>query len=133
MYHEYDSHIIKFNQMYGLTCHDMPTDLGNQRLKDFKKILLDEIAEVDEIIEMTDPMERLVAIADWLGDLGVYGASESRRWGIPAGPVTRAIMESNFTKLGLDGKPIINQMGKVEKGPGYQRPEPAIREILFGS
>jgi hypothetical protein len=38
-------------------------------------------------------------------------------------------MQSNFSKLGADGKAIISE-GKVQKGPGYWKPEPQIKELL---
>ncbi len=39
-------------------------------------------------------------------------------------------MQSNFSKLGADGKPIYDERGKVMKGPGYWQPEPKIRALL---
>lgn len=40
------------------------------------------------------------------------------------------IMQSNFSKLGEDGKPIYDERGKIMKGPGYWKPEPKIAEYL---
>ena len=36
------------------------------------------------------------------------------------------IMQSNFSKLGADGKPIYDERGKVMKGPAIGNPEPKI-------
>ena len=47
----------------------------------------------------------LADMSDWLGDIVVYCASEARRWGLPLSDVLNVIMESNFSKLGADGKP----------------------------
>lgn len=33
------------------------------------------------------------------------------------------VHKSNMSKLGIDGKPIVNKKGKVQKGPNYFRPE----------
>ena len=33
------------------------------------------------------------------------------------------IQDSNMSKLGLDGKPIYRDDGKVMKGPNYRRPD----------
>jgi predicted HAD superfamily Cof-like phosphohydrolase len=33
------------------------------------------------------------------------------------------IQESNMSKLGEDGKPILREDGKILKGPGYFRPD----------
>jgi len=49
---------------------------------------------------------------------------------IPFSDCLKAVMESNRTKLGDDGKPIVNIQGKVEKGPNYVPPEPALTAIL---
>ena len=133
--------IKRFNAMYGLDNHDQPTLQPAQRLENFKDILLEEVAEVDDIVaklkpENLTPEQRiavLAEIADWLGDMMVYCASEARRWGIPINKVLQIIMESNFSKLGLDGQPIYDDRGKVLKGPNYWRPEPRILETLSES
>jgi predicted HAD superfamily Cof-like phosphohydrolase len=98
----------------------------------FKPILADELSEVDDIITHAgkDEIDDLVALSDWLGDIIVYCTSEAMRYGIPIGDVLEVIMESNFSKLGADGLPIIRD-SKVQKGPNYWKPEPKIREVLL--
>jgi hypothetical protein len=66
-----------------------------------------------------------------LGDIQVYCASEMRKFGIPQAETLRTIMESNFSKLGADGKPIYDDRGKVCKGPLYWKPEPALLQMLL--
>ena len=129
--------IKKFNDIYKLPNHDRPNVLGAERLKNFKSILAEEVDEADEIIEKLEGslegragLEAMTDLADWLGDIVVYCASEARRWGIPLDKVLRVIMESNFSKLGEDGMPIYDDRGKVMKGPGYWKPEPKIKDIL---
>ena len=138
--------IVAFNNMYKLPVAVAPTlEVGVpvvERLKAFKKILLEEIEEVDEIIgglqisqmrESAGGMsehEALVKLADWLGDIQVYAASEMAKFGLPLHQVLEIIMSSNMSKLGADGLPIYNSDGKVQKGPGYWKPEPAIGALL---
>ena len=129
--------IKKFNDIYKLPNHDRPHCGEAKRLIDFKDILSEEVEEVDEIIEKMnsisseqDKLEAMTDLADWLGDIVVYCASEARRWGIPLAKVLEVIMDSNFSKLGSDGQPIYDERGKVMKGPGYWKPEPKIKEIL---
>jgi len=129
--------IERFNQLYKLPCNDKPTDLGVDRLKNFKNILSEEVDEVDDMVakygDDQSPEARmalLTDVSDWLGDLVVYCASEAKRWGIPLNDILRVIMDSNFSKLGADGLPIYDERGKVMKGPGYWKPEPKIREVL---
>lgn len=75
----------------------------------------------------------LVMLADWLGDMNVYNRSEALKYGLPLESVLACIMGSNFTKLGADGLPIINENGKIVKGPNFMPPEAHIYATLFGS
>jgi len=131
--------IKAFNTMYGLPVAAKPTltAVGNAaaRLKSFKKILLDEVEEVEDIFDVLTlqsvPTEAALAmIADWLGDLQVYCASEMLKFGLPNEVVLAIIMESNLSKLGTDGKPIYDEHGKVLKGPNYWKPEPALEAAI---
>jgi predicted HAD superfamily Cof-like phosphohydrolase len=146
---EFDQEIKRFNTMYGLPTLDTPgmpyVGDANQtareklvaRLRNFKDILREELDEVDEIIakiEVGDaPDEVLTDLADWLGDIQVYCASEMRKFGLDNSGVLGVIMASNFSKLGKDGKPIFDDRGKVMKGPDYWRPEPMIRKYIVAA
>lgn len=127
------------------------------RLANFQATLLEELEEVMEIrgflsnpeiskylqqwsmtkqdIQHINP-ERLldiitlVMIADWLGDIQVYCASEMKKYGLPNDEVLATIMDSNFSKLGSDGLPIYNDKGKVLKGPNYFKPEKALFKLI---
>lgn len=140
---EFFSKIKEFNTMYKVDNHDKPNLLNVERLENFKKILTEEINEVDEIIAKykeflnnkenlgnEEKLELLTNISDWLGDIIVYAASEARRFGVDISQVLKIIMESNFSKLGADGKPIYDERGKIMKGPNYWKPEPKIKEFL---
>lgn len=129
---ELTKQIIKFNAMYGVDSNDLPTRLPKERLMAFKEILAEELEEIDEIIDNYDTpgADLFVNLSDLLGDLQVYCASEMRRWGLPNDEVLGIIMESNFSKLGDDGKPIIDERGKILKGPNYWKPEPQIAAML---
>ena len=136
---KFQEQIQEFNSMYRLPISSTPnlTEVGDpvKRLLQFNKILRDELTEVDDIIaginENRDPSDTLTDLGDWLGDIIVFAASEAKRFGIDIMPVvTEAIMASNFSKLGADGKPIYDADMKVQKGPGYYKPEPAIKELI---
>ena len=135
--------ILKFNQMYNLQNSKKPKLLPVERLKNFKDILLQEISEIDSIIEKyknysaentsltkKQELEILTEMSDWLGDIMVYTRSEALRFGLPSEDVLEIIMQSNFSKLSADGKPIYDERGKVMKGPNYWKPEPKITEFL---
>jgi predicted HAD superfamily Cof-like phosphohydrolase len=130
--------IKRFNAMYALPVNDRPTlEIGvpvAERLRAFKSILCEELDEIDEIVTAAEneaaPLALLTMLADLLGDIQVYCASEMRKFGLPQDEVLSVIMQSNFSKLGADGKPIYDERGKVQKGPGYWKPEPKISALL---
>lgn len=147
----FEDQITDFNRMYGLPALDRPgiprlpvftsdgsTDVRNQLdayLEKVYSILFEELNEVEAIRMAVRNKDRtiidvLTELADWLGDLQVYCASEMRKFGIPIAETLDIIMASNMSKLGEDGKPIHDARGKVLKGPGYWKPEPKIAEML---
>lgn len=134
--------IYEFNIMYRLPVPSSPSlsHVGDvvTRLKNFKKILGEELDEIDGIISKVETMvpytqnvDVLTDLADLLGDIMVYCGSEMAKFGIPQDEVLSLIMSSNFSKLGEDGQPIYDERGKVQKGPGYWKPEPEIRNLLI--
>lgn len=143
---DFDKQIRAFNALYMLPVLDTPgipfvgtvENTARQqfikRMQDFHKILTDELTEVGEIVEMIKagepPVEVLTALADWLGDIQVYCASEMRKFGLDNSVILSTIMSSNMSKLGKDGFPIYDDTGKVMKGPDYWRPEPMIRKYI---
>lgn len=152
----FESKILYFNGMYKLPVAPYPCfnkvaeDIAKKfpeikdppaavfkRLVDFKKILGDELTEIDLIIDHIDEkpeLESLTDIADLLGDIIVYCASEMAKFGIPIDKTLSIIMASNFSKLDVYGNPIYDpQTGKVLKGPRYWKPEPMLKEMLQGA
>jgi hypothetical protein len=133
----FDERIAAMNAMYKLQVEKFPT-LPNDpadRLKKFKITIIDEINEIDEIVSLCEkqdsPINILVAVADLLGDVMVYCRSEALKYGLPLEDVLDIIMDSNESKLGIDGKPIYDANGKFLKGPHYWKPEPKIRALLL--
>lgn len=132
---KFELDIKRFNEMYKLG------GFGNRsgmldRMEKFKNILEEECQEINSIIAKlqdpdTDKLTIMVELADLLGDIQVYCASEMLRHELPNDAVLDIIMRSNFTKLGADGLPIYDDRGKVMKGPNYWKPEPRIRDLLL--
>ena len=141
--------IATMNRTYNLPMNRVPSkdmDLPEQ-LQNFKKILSDEIAEIDDIIinneHASDIQAKMAAgnldeivldahtaLADLLADIVVYCFSESLKHGIYLPAILHNVMVSNFSKLGEGGQPIKDETGKFLKGPNYFPPEPAIKELL---
>ena len=126
------------NEKYELPVNHVPTTNGGarERLIQFERILMKEVSEADDIIASTfipkyDEVDILTMIADLLADIIVYCQSEAVRYGIPLDEVLQIVMDSNDTKLGVDGKPIKDSDGKFLKGSNFVPPEPAIRKLLL--
>lgn len=139
---KFSKDIRKFNSMYSMPVNDSPSVVYDnryhlsERLKQFKKILLDEISEVDEITVRLDdpghlvsPLDVLTELADWLGDIQVFCASEMRKFGLDNDTVLSIIMASNFSKMQADGTPLFID-GKLQKGPDYWKPEPMLLRYI---
>lgn len=133
---QFTEDIERFNTMYGLPMPAAPLIKHisiPERMAQFKKILMKEVDEVDDIIKAAEAgasdAELATMLADWLGDLTVYAASEARKFGLPMEAILKIIMQSNFSKLAADGSVIMLE-GKVQKGPNYWKPEPKLMELL---
>ena len=78
----------------------------------------------EEVQELRDGLanKSMLEIADALTDIlyVVYGAGHA--FGINLDKCFKEVQNSNMSKLGLDGKPIYNEIGKVMKGPKYFKP-----------
>ena len=82
-------------------------------------LIKEELEELKEAIENRDIKE----VADALTDIlyVTYGAGHA--FGIDLDKCFVEVQNSNMSKLGLDGKPIYNEHGKVMKGPNYFKPD----------
>jgi predicted HAD superfamily Cof-like phosphohydrolase len=130
---DYMSKIRRFNYMYGLEVNDKPINLGIERFKLLQDILQEEMDEGEDIAKKfgeCEDMEILVDVADWLCDIMVYCSTFGTQWGIDVSKVLEIIMESNFSKLDDNNKPLHDTRGKVLKGRNYWKPEPKIKELF---
>lgn len=83
------------------------------------ELIKEELTELEEAINKKDIKE----VADALTDIlyVTYGAGHA--FGINLDKCFDEVQKSNMSKLGLDGKPIFNDKGKVLKGPNYFKPD----------
>ena len=83
------------------------------------ELIKEELDELKEAIDSKDIKE----VADALTDIlyVTYGAGHA--FGINLDKCFEEVQNSNMSKLGLDGKPIYNDKGKVMKGPNYFKPD----------
>jgi len=69
--------------------------------------------------EQPDTAEELKELADLVFVCYQYAAL----MGYDLDEAMRRVFISNMSKLGDDGKPVLNELGKVTKGPNYQPPD----------
>ena len=85
----------------------------------------------EELNEFKEAMSKkdLKEVADALTDIlyVTYGAGHA--FGINLDDCFEEVQKSNMSKLGDDGKPIYNELGKVMKGPKYFKPN--LNKFLF--
>lgn len=84
----------------------------------------------EELNELWDACEArdIVAVADALTDIlyVTYGAGHA--FGLDLDKCFTEVQRSNMSKLGMNGRPIYREDGKVMKGPNYS--EPDLKSVL---
>ena len=95
-------------------------EFPNSKITELRYALINE--ERNELNEATKSKD-IKEVADALTDIlyVTYGAGHA--FGINLDKCFEEVQNSNMSKLGLDGKPIYNEMGKVMKGPKYFKPD----------
>jgi len=144
--HDFYEQVKQFNHMYKLGSAERPELPTYKVLENFYKIVKEELEEVFPLALTLNIMERdfpdgdynehevvriLGELTDWVCDIIVYCNTFADRFGLPVKKGLDVIMQSNFSKLDEHGLPIYHpETGKVLKGPGYWKPEPALREVI---
>tara|TARA_B100000963_G_scaffold361761_1_gene399339 strand:+ start:3710 stop:4081 length:372 start_codon:yes stop_codon:yes gene_type:complete len=95
------------------------SSLSTDKINNLRINLIEE-----ELIELKDAVNKrdIKEVADALTDIlyVTYGAGHA--FGINLDNCFEEVQKSNMSKLGDDGKPIYNELGKVMKGPKYFKP-----------
>ena len=108
-----------FMQTFGQEVKSKPS-FSSEKINDLRYNLIKE--ELDELKQAMDDKD-LLEVADALTDIlyVTYGAGIA--FGIDLDKCFEEVQNSNMSKLGVDGKPIYNEAGKVMKGPNYFKPD----------
>ena len=96
------------------------SELSVEKINSLRLSLIqEELDELTKAIKENDILE----VADALTDIlyVTYGAGHA--FGINLDKCFDEVQRSNMSKLGEDGKPIYNELGKVMKGPKYFKPD----------
>ena len=127
--------VKQFQEVFGHFNNTTPTALDMEARK-LRFGLAKE--ELDEYLLSSDLEGQVDAIVDQLYVLCGTILAHGLQGKIQA--LFDAVHESNMSKLGEDGKPLLNgfntplnglyPVGKVLKGPNYFKPDERIREIL---
>ena len=110
--------VRKFMETFGQEIKEKP-GFPNDKIVSLRfNLIKEELEELKEAMENKDIKE----VADALTDIlyVTYGAGHA--FGINLDKCFKEVQNSNMSKLGVDGKPIYNDKGKVMKGPNYFKP-----------
>ena len=95
-------------------------ELSNDKINTLRISLInEELEEFRNAIKNNDLKEAADALTDIL--YVTYGAGHA--FGFNLDECFDEVQRSNMSKLGEDGKPIYNDVGKVMKGPKYSKPD----------
>ena len=110
--------VKKFMKTFGQETKEKAEFPGDKIIKLRYDLIKEELEELKEALNKKDLKE----VADALTDIlyVTYGAGHA--FGIDLDKCFDEVQNSNMSKLGKDGKPIYNDMGKVMKGPNYFKP-----------
>jgi len=111
--------VKKFMETFGQEIKEK-AEFPSKKITELRYDLIkEELHEFKDAIEKKDIKE----VADALTDIlyVTYGAGHA--FGINLDECFQEVQSSNMSKLGLDGKPIYNDKGKVMKGPKYFKPD----------
>ena len=111
--------VKKFMQTFGQEVKEIAEFPNDKILKLRYDLIEEELLELKVAIKDKNLIEAADALTDIL--YVTYGAGHAL--GINLDQCFNEVQNSNMSKLGLDGKPIYNQMGKVMKGPKYFKPD----------
>lgn len=101
-------------------CHDLAAQ-GQKNLNFLRlQLIVSEVAELAQALADEDVVETLDALTDITyvvdGSYDSFGLAPLKMIAFTE------VHESNMSKLGDDGKPILNSSGRVVKGPNYVPP-----------
>lgn len=108
----------EFHNAYGCSVGDTDFQFAD-RVHLREKLIHEEYQEVREAFSLKDKANLLKELCD----LVYVCVGTAVAFGMDFDGGFRAVHESNMSKLGLDGRPIRNDIGKVLKGENYLPPD----------
>ena len=116
--------VKKFMKTFGQIIRTKPQFPDEKTIQLRFDLIKEEINELEDAIKT----KNLTEVADALTDIlyVTYGAGCA--YGIDLDKCFKEVQRANMSKLGIDGKPIYNEKGKVMKGPNYS--EPNLKQFI---
>lgn len=118
--------VKEFHNAFGLVAADyprtQPDDLIRLRIRLIQEEFQETRTELLSLITAQNPRQRVAALQRLLkelADLRYVLEGTAVTFGLPINDAFTEVHRSNMSKLGLDGKPILREDGKVLKGPRY--------------
>ena len=107
-----------FMKTFGQMIRTTPQFPDEETMQLRYNLIKEELNELEQAMKT----KNLKEIADALTDIlyVTYGAGYA--YGINLDKCFKEVQRANMSKLGIDGKPIYNEKGKVMKGPNYSKP-----------
>jgi len=107
-----------FMETFGQMVRTKPQFPDEKTMQLRYELIKEELNELEQAMKT----KNLKEIADALTDIlyVTYGAGYA--YGINLDKCFQEVQRANMSKLGVDGKPIYNDKGKVMKGPNYLAP-----------
>ena len=108
-----------FMKTFGQDVKNKP-GFSSEKINNLRISLInEELEELKQAMKNKDLKETVDALTDIL--YVTYGAGHA--FGVNLDKCFDEVQKSNMSKLGEDGKPIYNEVGKVMKGPSYFKPD----------
>ena len=111
--------VRKFMQKFKQEVKSKPSFPDDNIIKLRINLIKEELLELEDALNEKNIEETADALTDIL--YVTYGAGHA--FGIDLDKCFDEVQRSNMSKLGVDGKPIYNEKGKVMKGPNYFEPD----------
>lgn len=118
--------VMEWHTTYNVPVGDKPFPLTPER----EKLRIDLIKEEWEELLLACSTGNFIEQVDALADLVYVIYGMAIEMGINLDTVLEEVQRSNMSKLGLDGKPIYREDGKVLKGPNFSPPD--IAKVING-
>jgi predicted HAD superfamily Cof-like phosphohydrolase len=107
-----------FMETFGQIVRTKPQFPDEKTIQLRLNLIKEELSELEQAIKN----KNLKEIADALTDILYVTYGTGYAYGINLDKCFKEVQRANMSKLGIDGKPIYNEKGKVMKGPNYTEP-----------